>query len=963
MGTGASTKKRHDINGTSTKGNATQGLIKTLTVNLQDADKDDSIVLGLASGRRTCSHSPRIKLGEGCYQKLHQDLSPAELLEARGAIVNMKTAPSRVPGVDQQQAYYEMAVLDEFKAGSEISGERCWSSGRCIILSGEARVLATVEQADVPHDTEIARLRQYDTFGWSPDVEEYQEDADLWDSLYPRVIVSGSENLRVCRLPFEPVVFSRVVSKASTRAQSKAATPCDSVSVGVGDNFFRKRTVHMERHGADHTEPFTLSDRLVDLWHTSSASESGLCEQVSGLLRSHFLAEMWAPLLSRMEEQQDIIRHRKAMGLRTHDCFPLQGRQIVELRNYTLRATEVWYGSIRGGNLSALYKWFIDSMNMLGVVAYSYETIPRERSADGWAAIVDGAARAAALKGKSGLDARYVAAGGAVQRQGKSAIDNTVLRNVFLPSEGRELLIGRRIRKILCRLLVIRQVCILRKLSNFLHLDLLSRTTSTASKRSQCAVRSVLQALRASDLQHMGLDPQSFCWRLLSSRGTVVDGFGQLAPDDQQMVWQAARTLLNNGVTPDQVPPQADSPDLYERFVAWARDHPGQYFEHNKDLHVTTQLSGIFAEKLFLVKRSAMERLTLARYFSITWTRCAPLWGVFNHGHQVEVRSAGTLETSNLRVNECPYASMHGMSLPGGGFAADHKDETLSQKASTQNLDCLSKTFEMKKNLRNQYSLMMEMQWVRDPSANIQNWFLTDIEKIVAEAWQLNPHGAAEFMLPCEMFIMVGQNPKVGSSIRHTQHTQLCEGSLRTYPVLQLVSNPWFSSKVGATVDIVDVGPTDASVDEKGFFVKICTRQPTRPEIIKCLVDLRLLLLTTFGGAELIDFLVLALSDEAGGFVIIFAPLPQLEKISDDHPDLATWANPLTGESSCTAGLEETRIDFGKGVGHFLCAKPALREQVMCGGEDMLRRIWAFNRVPGARAATENFLRREGVAL
>ena len=74
----------------------------------------------------------------------------------------------------------------------------------------------------------------------------------------------------------------------------------------------------------------------------------------------------------------------------------------------------------------------------------------------------------------------------------------------------------------------------------------------------------------------------------------------------------------------------------------------------------------------------------------------------------------------------------------------------------------------------------MELQWIRDPQANIENWYVTDIEKILQEAWQLNPHGPATRALPGEVFIAVGQNPKVGSSIRQTQHTQLAEGQAKS---------------------------------------------------------------------------------------------------------------------------------------------------------------------------------------
>lgn len=102
--------------------------------------------------------------------------------------------------------------------------------------------------------------------------------------------------------------------------------------------------------------------------------------------------------------------------------------------------------------------------------------------------------------GRSGSDSAYVATGGVAQKQGRSAIDNTVLRNVFFPweadfkrsfqlfpsqslsswvelslgfymflpslssmksnlsgSQARDLLVGRLLRKFLSRLLALRQ--------------------------------------------------------------------------------------------------------------------------------------------------------------------------------------------------------------------------------------------------------------------------------------------------------------------------------------------------------------------------------------------------------------------------------------------------------------------------------------------------------------------------
>jgi hypothetical protein len=463
-------------------------------------------------------------------------------------------------------------------------------------------------------------------------------------------------------------------------------------------------------------------------------------------------------------------------------------------------------------------------------------------------------------------------------------------------------------------------------------MDLSHLAGEACTGRDHRTVRSILRSLSAEDFAKAGVDPESFCFRELLAKGSLLSGFGQLEPADQVRVWDFCTSCLcPEGVSAQDVAPKEGSTDVFDKFVLWARANPGEYFEKDKQKHFETLIGGMWCNRIALVRRSAMERMTLARYFAIGWKRTQPLWAAFGSTKN-QLREAGTKEASRIRANECPYANYHGMSLPSGGFALDER--------RAKQTDCKFHT------------LMMEMQWVQDPSANVENWYLTDIEKILQECWHLNPHGPASMILPGEMFLNVGQNPKVGSSIKATQHTQLSAGSLLSYPILQVTSpgGPRKSTKLrGALLDLVDIGPPDSAAESLGFFIKIHCANPTEPVIVAFLVELRLELLENFGGAEVLDFLVTAVNDGKGDFVILFAPIPHLEKIGTEPPDLATWANPVTGESSESAGIEEARLDFGKGVGQFLVNKPALREQLLKNGEDTLRRIWAFNRVPGLR--------------
>jgi hypothetical protein len=475
--------------------------------------------------------------------------------------------------------------------------------------------------------------------------------------------------------------------------------------------------------------------------------------------------------------------------------------------------------------------------------------------------------------------------------------------------------------------------------------------SQSSHHRGHTIVRSILQTLPCDELRAAGVNPESPCYQGLREKGTVISGFGQLEAARQRAVQEVARGLVDEhlsrlgaaGGQGKAAGGGADSESMFDRFVAWCKDYPGEFFQHDKHLHITALVAGMFSRNIVVVKRSVVEKFTLARYIPLNWSRSQPLWGTSASG-PFQVREVGSHESSSVRCNECPYADLHGMSLSAGAYASTNRRDPAGVRFGV-------------------FSLLNEIQWVRDPASNIENWFITDIEKIVEEAWQLNPRGPAEHRLPGECFVMVGQNPKVGSSIKQTQHTQLCQGSLGSYPLLQVPSRtgPHALEQLnGASAEVVDVGPAGADEDTCGLFVRVRTAHPTCPKVLKFLVDLRLHVMSSVDKASDVDFLMLALRDERDAFVLILAPLPQLEKITDEHPDLAVWANPLTGESSVSAGLEESRIDFGKGVGHFLVAKQALRDQLLAGGRDTVERIWAFNRIPGLRDMLDRFFLEHG---
>lgn len=776
-----------------------------------------------------------------------------------------------------------------YQPGVELSGPLTWASGRFVVLGGEASVVLSIDSEDV----EVACLSAGDSYGWEA------PNAD-WSELQPRLVVR--ERLRV------------------------------------------RQDVSLKTE-----ESLGLSGRLGDLWSTTSPTPMGLATLGNTFLKAQFLTSLWVPMLDKFSKDlAEMWRKKSEKGLSANACFLLSGAQIAGCCRYTKQLTDVWYGSDRGGNLSAFHIWFMKSMQVIGVMAYRMDSIKQERTSDRWAIVVDGAARAAALKAAhSGGGASAEVS----QKQGRSAIDNTVLRNLYTPSEARVMLVGKQVKKALRRFITFRQIAVLRKLSELMKVapadlgfDIIQGRTILRPDIGEKyrLIRSLLHTATPEDFKSMGIDTTGFAVEALMNSGMVLESTHQLAEKHRKTIDDAVRKLLDI----ESAEPNSNSDNVFERYVAWNRDKPGEFFDEDKSKDRLVRFAGHFSNQIIMFRRSEVEKMTMAKYYPLKWRRQHPLWGVWPD-KTVQVRNAGVTETSNVRANEAPYCDLHGMSLSGGAFVTDDGENSKplkTPKNSSPEVNAI------------QYSQIEEFQMVNDPTANLENWFFTDIEKILNEAWQLNPNGPKDMLLPWEGYVNVGQNPKVGSSIKRTQHTQLCEGSLSKYPVFQLSTNPRVSVSLDATLDLVEIGPEGAPPEACGFFTKLTTKRPTGSALIDFLVKLRRRLLESLGGAEVIDFFVMCMSDEEGGYVVIFACLPQLEKLGEESPDFAAWKNPITGESTEDVGLHEARIDFGKGVGHFLVQKPELRTQILECGESIVRRIWAFNRVPSSRKIIEDFI-------
>eukprot|EP01104_Vermistella_antarctica_P015176 TRINITY_DN4921_c0_g2_i8.p1 TRINITY_DN4921_c0_g2~~TRINITY_DN4921_c0_g2_i8.p1 ORF type:complete len:973 (+),score=162.40 TRINITY_DN4921_c0_g2_i8:616-3534(+) len=434
-------------------------------------------------------------------------------------------------------------------------------------------------------------------------------------------------------------------------------------------------------------------------------------------------------------------------------------------------------------------------------------------------------------------------------------------------------------------------------------------------------------------LAQFDIDPTNMSYRMLLRQGHVVRSWGQLSRQEKDKINHyiaselMGRSSLKRGAalgaaaaatstTAERTPLQSKM----EQFVEFTRNHPGSIFAGDREEHKKLLLLGMWTNNISVVKRSCMETMTVHRYLPIEWTREVTLWTIDESGQECALRRNGDKEFSRIRKNAYPYAESHGMGITTGGVVEGEQEHG---------------------------SLLYDLGAVAasDPEGKLSNWYCNDIEKVVQEVYLLNP-SAEDDLLPGEAYHIVGQNPKQGSSIGETQHTQIWRGDTRDWPLMTLENRAMYCREIGAYIDLVQVGE-----ECDAFYVKLRTRNPANPALVEHLQDLRLLLLRHFGG-RLIDFCVSALPQGGNGwFVIAFAPISMIEKF-----DTGIAQNVDTGMTNVDMNLPMAKnLDSSSFLGQ-LTVENDSHWWIVSEGRAALSRLFDFTRKPGARRIVREFL-------
>ena len=370
---------------------------------------------------------------------------------------------------------------------------------------------------------------------------------------------------------------------------------------------------------------------------------------VSATRRDEQFQKRWDAFLAELEEAVNATYTRFALGISAVDVMPAQAQWEAWVTQ-SKELTAEHYGQ---SNISALYECYI-ACCIIGGAGYAFEDIPHQWSADGWTRWVDSAARRALSAEKAEFGRGRCTA--LVQNGfAESAIDNTVLPNIFTAAEARVLLAGHTIKRFLVGFLAREQRRILARLVSC---NALSRAPLC---KTPAQLSAVLNAIAADQLDVCGISPASTAWTCLCMRGCVISSFGQLDIERCQAVAAFLESVLE--------PPAAGEGNIeLARFIAFVRKHPGRIFDGDLTRHRQLLSEILLSPDYVVIKRSTIEKFTVHRFLPLPWVRTHDLVGFDEDGCEVVLRCAGDKECMRIRKNDYPYMASHGLDLTSSGL-------------------------------------------------------------------------------------------------------------------------------------------------------------------------------------------------------------------------------------------------------------------------------------------------------
>jgi len=458
---------------------------------------------------------------------------------------------------------------------------------------------------------------------------------------------------------------------------------------------------------------------------------------------------------------------------------------------------------------------------------------------------------------------------------------------------------------------------------------------------------------RSDDISRIGIAltninfiPSNPSWQSLEKYGMISSSFGQCPTEVKVRLARRVEEIVNETWGNEE----KLSPEVLD-FIGFIRNNPGAVYKADIQLHRKMLCAVQMSSGVTLVSRSLISQATAHRFLPIRWLRSVPLLLGSANGDLVELRTAATLEETRIRPNAFSYDNQHGLGLCG----STHRGrEELDLRACRPE----------KTSFRKHHDQLSELI-INDPKAKLGNWFCNDLDKVLNEFVILNaqPVYNNNFsqmidLLPGETPIIVGQNPRVASSIGNTQHTQIASGYSKWWPVLQLRPPDYDDTckpielPLGpdAFVELVQIGDDQDSVSLRVETVEVGAA--TDPVIVKLMHGARVALLNKFGGRGCDFNFYACMNNDLSGAVILLTPMAMIQANSDR----SLWFNDDTGKSDKSYRLPCHSIDFSQGKGNIHVFDEKGWKQAL-QGRSMMTRLYDFVHKPGCRKVLVEYLK------
>lgn len=595
------------------------------------------------------------------------------------------------------------------------------------------------------------------------------------------------------------------------------------------------------------------------------------------------------------------------------------------------------------GRVALLYAWLSELSQFSGSVRYRWELVPTWRSLDGVARAADCTVRDSAAVATQQLQRTMsptLPRSADEQRASTPSLTPAVSVGdvAGLSPTSQEAAV----RAVLLRHVRRKQATMLQVVSSALGLPLLTM-----------GAKDVAAELATFDTSEVGIDADTFTFRLLRRHGCLLETWSALTSDEKAQLNGALRLHVPSR-TPEPSPPGfTDAPLSLVGNGTFARV-TAQRAPVGRDSGGTAAAGAKGAAREGAPAAGASPPTSpwraasgdTARYLALNWQRTVDLVAVSEAGDEVQLCRTGDAETSFVVPAATPRSEAHGEAR-----AASSHPEGLA-------LDIERMLFEgwALNPASPRWAPPRARAWSprrqqlasagRRPSGPRRPRLLADVRDAL--------RGSGDPRLPGEEYHAVGQDASCCAPLRldarQPQRTHVWRATAAVVPLARASRNPTWVKDLRAHLDVVQVG---AEVDS--FVVVVRTRRPRSMLVARFLQDVCLHVRRAVGGACDFAAACVPIGDAAGTFSVMLWPLARVVQHSAGDALSTALQNSMSLADTTAARVPAVPPTCFALLGSFEVSTPRELSLVLEGGA-VVRRYHDFVRCIGARRIVRRLL-------